>query len=98
MNLSPTILITGAAENLGSLPAQHLVQGGHTLRLMYHRKALPPDLVSAPNVSPVQADLAKLETLPPAVTGVNVIIHFAGVLFAPRPERFFAGDEHTVVL
>jgi nucleoside-diphosphate-sugar epimerase len=55
---------------------------------MYHRKSLPPDLGNAPNVSPIQADLAKPETLPPAVMGTNVIVHFAGLLFAPRPERF----------
>ena len=88
MNASPTILITGAAGNLGSLLARHLVQGGHNLRLMYHRKPLPPDLASGPNVSPVQADLAKPETLSPAIAGADVVVHFAGVLFAPRPERF----------
>jgi nucleoside-diphosphate-sugar epimerase len=88
MSSSPTILITGAAGNLGSLLARHLVQSGHKLRLMYHRKPLPSDLASAPNVLPVQADLAKSETLSPAVAGADVIVHFAGVLFAPRPERF----------
>jgi nucleoside-diphosphate-sugar epimerase len=56
---------------------------------MYHRKPpLAPDLASAPNVSAVQADLAKPETLIPAVEGVDAIVHFAGILFAPRPERF----------
>jgi len=55
---------------------------------MYHRKPLPPVVVSAPNVLPIQADLAKPETLPPAVAGADVVVHFAGVLFAPRPERF----------
>jgi len=83
-----TILITGAAGNLGSLLARFLVPKGHSLRLMYHRKALPPDLASFPNVMPVQAELAKPETLSLAVAGANVIVHFAGILFAPRPERF----------
>jgi nucleoside-diphosphate-sugar epimerase len=88
MNSPPTILITGAAGNLGSLLARHLVQGEHKLRLMYHRKPLAPDLARAPNVSAVQTDMAKPETLPAAVAGADVIVHFAGVLFAPRPERF----------
>ena len=55
---------------------------------MYHRKPIPADLVAAPNVRCVQANLADPRTLPPAVDGVDVIVHFAGVLFAPRPERF----------
>jgi nucleoside-diphosphate-sugar epimerase len=84
----PTILITGAAGNLGGLLARHLVQGGHKLRLMYHRRPLGDDLLSAPNVTAVQADLAKPETLGPAVAGVDIIVHFAGILFAPRPEKF----------
>jgi nucleoside-diphosphate-sugar epimerase len=55
---------------------------------MYHRTPLPTDLANAPNVSPVRADLADPRTLPPAVNGVDAVVHFAGVLFAPRPERF----------
>jgi len=85
---SPTVLITGAAGNLGSLLARHLIPGGHPLRLMYHRTLLPADIADAPNVRGVRADLADPRTLPPAVNGVGVVVHFAGVLFAPRPERF----------
>jgi len=55
---------------------------------MYHRRPLPADLSSAPDVTPVRADLADPRTLAPAVEGVDVAVHFAGVLFAPRPERF----------
>jgi len=61
---------------------------GHDLRLMYHRTPLPEDLANAANVHPVNADLGDPATLPPAVTGADVIVHFAGRLFAPRPERF----------
>jgi nucleoside-diphosphate-sugar epimerase len=39
-------------------------------------------------VKPVRADLARPQTLAPAVDGVDVVVHLAGVLFAPRPERF----------
>jgi len=55
---------------------------------MVHRTPLPPDLASGGNVSSVAADLANPATLPPAVEGAGVVVHFAGVLFAPRPERF----------
>lgn len=88
MDQLPTVLITGAAGNLGGLLARHLVPGGHALRLMYHRKPLPHELATAPNVTPVHADLADPGTLPRAVKGADVVVHFAGVLFAPRPERF----------
>jgi nucleoside-diphosphate-sugar epimerase len=55
---------------------------------MHHRRPLSVRLQENPNVTPVAADLARPETLPPAVEGVDVVVHLAGVLFAPRPERF----------
>jgi nucleoside-diphosphate-sugar epimerase len=82
------VLITGAAGNLGSRLARHLVSSGHELRLMHHRTPLAADLVSAGNVRPVKADLADPSTLCAAVDGADVIVHFAGRLFAPRPETF----------
>jgi nucleoside-diphosphate-sugar epimerase len=84
----PTILITGAAGNLGSLLARHLLSRGHAVRAMYHRTPLAPDIARAAGVTAVQADLARPDTLPPAVEGADVVVHFAGVLFAPRPQRF----------
>ena len=83
-----TILITGAAGNLGSLLARHLMPSGHELRLMYHRTPLPEDVAHAAHVRPIKADLGDPATLPRAVIGADVIVHFAGRLFAPRPERF----------
>ena len=82
------ILITGAAGNLGSRLARHLVHGPHRLRLMHHHRPLPDDLRSAPNVEPVAADLGDPGSLTPALRGAGTVVHFAGVLFAPRPERF----------
>jgi len=86
--MASVILITGAAGNLGSLLARHLLPSGHQLRLMYHRTTLPPDLLAAPNVKAVKADLANPSSLPPAVDGADTVVHFAGRLFAPQPERF----------
>jgi nucleoside-diphosphate-sugar epimerase len=85
---SRAILITGAAGNLGGLLARHLMARGHPLRLMYHHRALAADVAGAPNVTSVLADLGDPRTLGPALRGVDVVVHFAGVLFAPRPERF----------
>jgi nucleoside-diphosphate-sugar epimerase len=82
------ILITGAAGNLGSRLARFLIDGPHTLRLMTHRKEMPFDVSSFPNVQVVRADLGERETLADVCRGVDCIVHFAGVLFAPRPARF----------
>ena len=82
------ILITGAAGNLGSRLARYLLPSGHELRLMYHRTPLPDDLVGGAHVRPVQADLGDPATVSAAVADADVIVHFAGRLFAPRPERF----------
>ena len=87
-SVAPRVLITGAAGNLGSLLASHLAAKGRDLRLMFHTRPLPEELRRASNVQAVRADLAKPETLAPAVEGVDAVIHFAGVLFRPRPEKF----------
>ncbi len=87
---SPTVLITGAAGNLGGLLARRLTSADCALRLMVHRTPLSPDLERAANVEPVRADLSEPDTLPPAVAGADVVVHFAGVLFRPRPETFLA--------
>ncbi len=83
-----TILITGAAGNLGSRLARHMVAGPHQLRLMVHRTPLPEDLRNQPGTEPVLASLADPKSLRKAAKGVDVVVHFAGVLFAPRPEKF----------
>ncbi|MBZ5706835.1 MAG: NAD(P)-dependent oxidoreductase [Acidobacteriia bacterium] len=80
------ILITGAAGNLGSRLAQHLLSGPHELRLMVHKSPLPFDVSG--NASVCRADLAQPATLRQACAGIDCIVHFAGVLFAPLPERF----------
>ncbi len=84
----PTVLITGAAGTLGGFLARDLQSKGYPLRLMFHTTPLGEDLTDSPNVTPIQADLAKPETLGTAVRGADVVVHFAGVLFAPRPEKF----------
>ena len=84
----PTISITGAAGNLGGLLARHLLAADVQLRLMVHKTPVSADLESAESTTVVKADLAKKATIAPAVEGANVVVHFAGVLFAPRPEKF----------
>ena len=82
------MLITGAGGNLGGMLARHLLPSGLALRLMWHRRPLASDLLGSRNVTAVQADLRDPATLGPTLSGVDTVVHFAGVLFAPRPERF----------
>jgi nucleoside-diphosphate-sugar epimerase len=91
------ILISGAAGNLGSALARHLLPSRHKLRLVFHRTPLPHDLRAGRNVEPAQADLALPETLPAACKNVDCVVHFAGILFAPRPERFLPITNHSYV-
>ncbi len=82
------ILITGASGNLGSQVARHLLSSRHRLYLTVHKASLLPDLVEHPNVSVRRIDLACPDTLPQACAGIDCVVHLAGVLFAPLPERF----------
>lgn len=82
------VLITGAAGNLGSHLARHLHNLAVPLRLMVHGTPLDPDLRLAADIEVVKADLGQPATLAPAVHSIETVVHFAGVLFKPRPERF----------
>ena len=83
------ILITGAAGNLGSLFARYLLaQEVGLLRLMVFRRDVPADLKVTGKTETVRADLSRCESLAAAVRGIDVIVHFAGVLFKANPERF----------
>src|SRR5207237_1740265 len=82
------ILITGAAGNMGSLLARHLLASAHRLRLLVHRTPLPFDASVHPKASVCRADLGDPATLAEPCRDVDCIVHFAGVLFAPRPEKF----------
>jgi nucleoside-diphosphate-sugar epimerase len=79
------ILITGAAGNLGSFLSRHLSVSPHQLRLMTHRR---PFNEEPGNAEVVRADLGDSETLAGVCDGVDCIVHFAGILFAPQPEKF----------
>ena len=81
-----TILITGAAGNLGGLLATYLQ--GRNLHLLTHKKDVTDNLKNRDNIHIFKGDLAQKETLYSAMKGVNTIVHFAGVLFKANPEKF----------
>lgn len=88
MKKQKTILITGAAGNLGGLLAGRMLGDDIDLRLMIHNRDVDRSLRESPNVEVFRADLGNKETLYAALQGVDVVIHFAGVLFRHDPEKF----------
>jgi len=84
-----TICITGAAGNLGLLTARHLLQTTDCkLRLMIHKTPLPSDISKNEKVKVFQCDLSKPETLTECLRGVDIVLHYAGILFKANPEKF----------
>ncbi len=84
------VLITGAAGNLGSHLAKYLMnnEDGLDLRLMVHSKPIQYNIEGKSNVQVCKADLLNEDSLLTACSGIYCIVHFAGVLFAPDPEKF----------
>lgn len=83
------IAITGAAGNLGGLLTQGLKDRDDAgLNLLIHKKDVAENLKSNKNISVFRVDLAKKETLGNALEDVDVIVHFAGILFKANPEKF----------
>lgn len=82
------VAITGAAGNLGGLLAQGMKDLDVNLNLLIHNKDVAENLRNKENITVYKVDLAKKETLNQALHDVDVIIHFAGVLFKANPEKF----------
>lgn len=84
----PKIAITGAAGNLGGLLAEGLLNEAVELNLLIHKKGLTEKLKNGKNVQSFNVDLANKSTLLSALQDVDVVVHFAGVLFKANPEKF----------
>ncbi len=82
------VAITGAAGNLGSLLALEMKDREVILNLLIHKKEVADELKSKENVTIFKVDLAQKETLKEALENVDVIVHFAGILFKANPEKF----------
>ena len=82
------IAITGAAGNLGGLLAKGLTTENVTLNLLIHHKDVSEDLKKKDRIEVFRTDLADKHSLDAALEGVDVIVHFAGVLFKANPEKF----------
>ena len=81
------IAITGAAGNLGGLLAQGMKDLDVYLNLLTHKKDIAGNLKEKENISVFKVDLASKETLCDALDNVDVIVHFAGILFKANSEK-----------
>lgn len=82
------VAITGAAGNLGSLLACSMEDMDISLNLLIHKKDIPDCLKEKENIHAFRIDLAREESLDESLYGVDVIVHFAGILFKANPEKF----------
>lgn len=83
------ICITGAAGNLGRLTAEYLLDHSDCdLSLMIHRKPTSTKLSNNSRVRIFRCDLATGQGVDECLRGVDVVIHYASVLFKAHPERF----------
>ena len=55
---------------------------------MQHQKKVPGKISGQPTVEVRNGDLSKPETLYDCLDGIDIVIHFAGVLFKANPEKF----------
>jgi nucleoside-diphosphate-sugar epimerase len=83
-----TVLITGAAGNLGGFLADYLKDSGLNLHLLIHKKDVSENLKGLPNVKIFRVDLDDWKSLSEAFIDVDTVVHFAGVLFKHNPARF----------
>lgn len=82
------VAITGAAGNLGGLLAEGMVSRDVNLNLLIHKRDISDNLKNKDNTSVYRVNLAEKSTLYDALENVDVIVHFAGVLFKANPEKF----------
>lgn len=83
-----TVLITGGSGFLGSYVAERLASQGVDCRALVRGTSDTRFLTSLPNVTLVRGDLADVETLRPALRGVDGVIHVAGLVKARRSVDF----------
>jgi dihydroflavonol-4-reductase len=82
------VLITGANGFLGGALLRRLLAAGHRVRGLV--RGPPPAPTPSPSVEWVRGDVTEPGSLLPALTGVEVVFHLAGIRRAPRRDAFFA--------
>jgi dihydroflavonol-4-reductase len=86
------ILITGATGFVGSHVADRLLGSGHTVRaLTRHSSSLK--WLEGKSITTVNGNMLDADSLQAAVTGVDAIVHVAGVTAARDRNGYFEGNQ-----
>jgi len=86
------ILVTGATGKVGSRLAKRLAQRGDQVRALVRDPARAADLREA-HIELAEGDLLRPESLPPAVRGVDAVVHCAAFFRGATPEQAQAVNE-----
>lgn len=81
------ILITGATGLVGARLLPRLVDDGHECRVLVRRPGVTPR-----DVTEVVGDLSDVQSLAPAVNGVDAIVHFAAVFRTPDTDLIWRSN------
>jgi UDP-glucose 4-epimerase len=89
------ILVTGATGKVGSRLAKRLAQRGDQVRALVRDPARAADLRQRglSGIALAEGDLLRPESLPPAVRGVDAVVHCAAFFRGATPEQAQAVNE-----
>jgi NADH dehydrogenase len=74
------ILVTGGTGFVGQEVVKALLKLGYSVRLLVRNPARARNVIRDPRVELVEGDALKPETLPPAMVGVQSVIHLVGII------------------
>jgi nucleoside-diphosphate-sugar epimerase len=86
------VLVTGASGFLGSHIAEAFGTAGHDVRTLL-RKTSSRAFLQFPHEEAI-GDVTQADSLPAAVTGVDVVVHAAGLIKARNEAEFRSVNEH----
>ena len=86
------VLITGASGFLGSHIAEQFADAGHDVRALLRRTS-SRKFLQFPHEEAI-GDVTDAESLPAAVSGVDVVVHAAGLTKARNEAEFASVNEH----